>query len=287
MVSKRVFIKSEAQGKHVFSYYFITVYECSGGCFRLTETKDKGIKEERRKQRLCGGGGGGRKTKKKENGESVCGVALPPTRGQGRSIKHRWSSAGVCRETRVALPPSGKEVGEWCAVDASARRLRPAPASSHGDYLCVGITVCGCAKGWCIAPCVWGGGWKGQRGEGTYGHVGARQGRVPVGRDRPPVRVELDRLLAVEVDVAADRRTRSREREHRQGDRDGHVDADLAGVHLVLELARSGAARREDGRAVAVRVLPDDVNGLVEGVDSLCVCVCERGCEGGGGYIPS
>mmetsp|Transcript_60668 Transcript_60668/g.161212 ORF Transcript_60668/g.161212 Transcript_60668/m.161212 type:complete len:200 (-) Transcript_60668:852-1451(-) len=52
----------------------------------------------------------------------------------------------------------------------------------------------------------------------------------------------------------------------RQGHGDRDVDADLSTVHVVLELSRHSAARREDGGAVAVRIGIDDLDGLLKSV---------------------
>ena len=43
---------------------------------------------------------------------------------------------------------------------------------------------------------------------------------------------------------------------------------DLAHVDFVLELARRGAALREDAGAVAERVVVDELDGLIERVDA-------------------
>ena len=45
---------------------------------------------------------------------------------------------------------------------------------------------------------------------------------------------------------------------------DGHVDADLAGLDLGLELARGAPGLREDGGSVAPGVLVDEVDGRLQ-----------------------
>ncbi|AEK62597.1 hypothetical protein CFU_2770 [Collimonas fungivorans Ter331] len=75
---------------------------------------------------------------------------------------------------------------------------------------------------------------------------------------------ELHRLLAVGAEVAqlGSARTGKAEISHRHRDR--HIDADLADIDLVLELARGPARGGKDRRAVAVRVGVDEGNRFVQ-----------------------
>jgi hypothetical protein len=57
------------------------------------------------------------------------------------------------------------------------------------------------------------------------------------------------------------------EAEHRQGHGDRDVDAQLADIHVLLELGGGGAGAGEDGGAVAVGVGVYEVDGGVDGVD--------------------
>ncbi len=73
--------------------------------------------------------------------------------------------------------------------------------------------------------------------EGGHGHGdgGGGDGFVfPVGGDGLDLRVELGALLAVEVHVTADGGSGAGEGEEGQGHRDGHVDAHLAHVDLII-----------------------------------------------------
>ena len=73
--------------------------------------------------------------------------------------------------------------------------------------------------------------------EGGHGHGdgGGGDGLVfPVGGDGLDLGVELGALLAVEVHVSADGGSGAREGEEGQGHRDGHVDAHLAHVDLII-----------------------------------------------------
>ena len=75
--------------------------------------------------------------------------------------------------------------------------------------------------------------------------------------------------LAIESIRAASRNTLliSSKAEHGQWDGDWNVDADLPGLDFFLELAGRGARRSEDGRAVAVFILVDQLDGFVQAID--------------------
>mmetsp|Transcript_46913 Transcript_46913/g.146976 ORF Transcript_46913/g.146976 Transcript_46913/m.146976 type:complete len:234 (+) Transcript_46913:94-795(+) len=90
--------------------------------------------------------------------------------------------------------------------------------------------------------------------------------RLPAGSDSLDLGVEMHPGFAIEIGGTHEGRAAAREAEVRQGHGDGHVDADLAAVHVHLEAAGVGAAAGEKGCAVAVRVLVDHGNGIVEGV---------------------
>jgi len=49
--------------------------------------------------------------------------------------------------------------------------------------------------------------------------------------------------------------------------RDRHIDTNLTGLNVTLEAASSGTGVCEDGSAVAVLVLVDEVYGVLEGGD--------------------
>lgn len=55
--------------------------------------------------------------------------------------------------------------------------------------------------------------------------------------------------------------------EHRERHGDGDVDTNLAGFNVLLETGGSGAGAGEDGGAVAVFILVDQVDGVVQSVD--------------------
>lgn len=81
--------------------------------------------------------------------------------------------------------------------------------------------------------------------------------------------IELQTGLAVEgVSTATgDTLLVTGEGEHGQWHGDGDVDAQLAGLDVLLEARGGGAGAGEDGGAVAVFVGVDHVDGVVEGFD--------------------
>lgn len=54
--------------------------------------------------------------------------------------------------------------------------------------------------------------------------------------------------------------------EHRQWDRDGHIDTNLAYLNLTLKLASRRSTLGEDGGPIAVRVRIDDRQSLIKRV---------------------
>ena len=95
-----------------------------------------------------------------------------------------------------------------------------------------------------------------------------RAGIGPARCDDLGPRVELDAFWAVHVEVAEEAVLPATEAVVRHGDRDRHVDADHAGVHLELELAGRSPVAGEDGRAVAVRVVVDQADRLLVRLDA-------------------
>jgi len=103
-------------------------------------------------------------------------------------------------------------------------------------------------------------------------HTSLRCNRIltpPQTRHSFLLRIEAQSRFAIERVRASTRNTLlvSREAEHRQWDRDGHIDAHLAGLDVLLEVRGGGAAAREDGDAVAVFVGVDEIYGFIDGVD--------------------
>lgn len=93
--------------------------------------------------------------------------------------------------------------------------------------------------------------------------------RLPKTRHSLLLRVKLQSRLPIKRVRASARHTLlvAREAEHRQGHRDGHVDANLPSFDLFLETRRGGAGRGEDGGAVAVFVGVDELDGFIQRVD--------------------
>ena len=103
-------------------------------------------------------------------------------------------------------------------------------------------------------------------------HLCPRTNRIlalPKTRDSLLLRIKLQPGLAIKRIRAATGHTLliAGEAEHGQRDGDGDVDADLAGLELLLEAGGRRAGGGEDGDAVAVFVGVDQVDGFVEGVD--------------------
>jgi len=88
---------------------------------------------------------------------------------------------------------------------------------------------------------------------------------LPACGDSLPLGVELNGALAVEVRSTPHAGLVSSEGEHRKGDRDGQVDADLASFDLRLEFAGSVAISREDSASIAPGVSVDEVDSLLKG----------------------
>lgn len=81
--------------------------------------------------------------------------------------------------------------------------------------------------------------------------------------------IELQALLAVESigATSGDALLVTREAEHRQGNGDRDVDANLAGLDVFLEAGCGAAGTGENGGAVAVLVGVDKIDGFVNGLD--------------------
>src|SRR5262245_25096645 len=78
------------------------------------------------------------------------------------------------------------------------------------------------------------------------------------------LRVEVDPLSPLNVQVAEERLVPAREREPRHWGGDADIDADHARVEAALELARRVAVPREDARPVAVVAFAAQSEGMVE-----------------------
>src|SRR6188474_2685719 len=81
----------------------------------------------------------------------------------------------------------------------------------------------------------------------------ARPGRRPTLDDDLLLREELHGISALAVQITEEAVAGAAERKERHGRGNGDVDADVADLRLVPELARIGAARREEARLIAVR----------------------------------
>ncbi len=89
---------------------------------------------------------------------------------------------------------------------------------------------------------------------------------LPSGGDGLPLSEELDCTLSVEVAGSPEAGLASSKGEHRQGNWDGQVDADLAAFDLVLELSGDVAVLCENSSSVSVGVAVDKLNGLLQSV---------------------
>src|SRR6185437_113436 len=90
----------------------------------------------------------------------------------------------------------------------------------------------------------------------------------PAGGDGLEAGVEADAFGAVDVVVAEEGTLPSAEGVEGHGHGDGDVDADHAGLHAAAEVAGGVAVAGEDAAAVAVLVLVDEFEGLLEVVDA-------------------
>lgn len=81
-----------------------------------------------------------------------------------------------------------------------------------------------------------------------------------------PLRVEIQTGLAIKVVRSTARHALlvPSETEHGQWYRNGHVDTQLTDVHVLLELGRRGSGASEDGGAVAVGVVVDESDCVVD-----------------------
>src|SRR5690554_6562433 len=86
----------------------------------------------------------------------------------------------------------------------------------------------------------------------------------PAGGDGLGFGVETYCLLAVSVLVAVERTLPAGEREERQGHRNGNVHSHLAHIDLVLEAAGGATVVGEDGGAVAIRTVVNQLNGFAK-----------------------
>ena len=91
--------------------------------------------------------------------------------------------------------------------------------------------------------------------------------RPPQRRNRLRLRIKVNPGLPIESVRATTRNTLlvPREAEHRQRDWDGDIDADLAGLDVLLEASGGGPRAGEDRGAVAVFVGVYEADGVVEG----------------------
>src|SRR5579884_3475016 len=87
---------------------------------------------------------------------------------------------------------------------------------------------------------------------------------VPPARDDLRARVKSKAVLTVDVQIAEERRFPAAETVVADGHRNRYVDAHHAGVDFALKAPRRGAAAREDRRAVAVRIVANDRQRLVQ-----------------------
>src|SRR5690606_32659492 len=100
---------------------------------------------------------------------------------------------------------------------------------------------------------------------GRRGYAESAAGKLsPARGDDLLARVELDRVVAVRVQVAVDRVLPAREREPRHGGCDAHVHADHPGLDAEAVTPRCLAGGREDRAGVAVARAVHELERLVE-----------------------
>merc|ERR1711974_129770 len=68
--------------------------------------------------------------------------------------------------------------------------------------------------------------------------------------------------------MAEERGLASSEAHEVRGYRDGKINTDLASLNLLLELANSSARASEDSSTVTVLVVVDQLDGLIQSIDS-------------------
>lgn len=86
-------------------------------------------------------------------------------------------------------------------------------------------------------------------------------------RDRLVAGVKVQSRLSVETNVSQNGSFVARPSEHWQGNGHGDIDSNLTGIDRFFKFACSGAVGCEDGRAVAVLVVVDQMDRLVERLD--------------------
>lgn len=74
-------------------------------------------------------------------------------------------------------------------------------------------------------------------------------------------------LLSVEVRIAEERTTRTGEGEHGKRNRNRDVNANLSNIDILGELSRCRSVGRENGCAIAVRIVVDEIDRIVECVN--------------------
>lgn len=91
----------------------------------------------------------------------------------------------------------------------------------------------------------------------------------PQARDRLRLGIESETRLAVEGVCAATSNALlvAGEAEHGKWHWDGNIDTNLTGLNFALEAAGGGARSGEDGGTVAILVVVDEINGLVDSLD--------------------
>src|SRR5262249_15700403 len=92
--------------------------------------------------------------------------------------------------------------------------------------------------------------------------------RRPAGHDHPLLSIEQHPFLALNVQIAEERRVPAGKREprHRRGHTD--VDADHAGIETMLDVAGRAAGLRKDHRSIAKFAALAKSQGFVERMDA-------------------